>query len=61
MVSKWSQFEIEQKTSTLVQSKQCAMIMNSKEKVLKRSGSYGWTYGPAQGTDPSIMNRAGYF
>ena len=43
MVSKWSQFEIEQKTTNLAQSKIYAKIMNNKEKVLKRSGSYGWT------------------
>jgi hypothetical protein len=43
MVSKWSQFEIEQKTINLAQSKKCAKLMNNKEKVLGRSGSYGWT------------------
>jgi len=43
MVSKWSQFKIEQKTTNLAQSKNCAKLMNNKEKVIKKSGSYGWT------------------
>jgi hypothetical protein len=43
VVSKWSQFEIEQKTTNLAQSKKCAKLMNNKEKVLEKSGSYGWT------------------
>jgi hypothetical protein len=34
MVSKWSQFEIGQKTTNLAQSKICAKLMNNKEKLL---------------------------
>jgi hypothetical protein len=36
MVSKWSQFEIGQKTTNLAQSKICAKLMNNKEKLLGR-------------------------
>jgi hypothetical protein len=32
MVSKWSQFEIEQKTTKLAQSKKCAKLMKNKKK-----------------------------
>ena len=43
MVSKWSQFEIEQKITRLAQLKNCAKLMINKEKTQKRDGSYGWT------------------
>ena len=39
----WAPAEIGQKTTNLAQSKICAKLMNNKEKVLVRSGSYGWT------------------